>query len=188
MNVLSDFFLRAKHWQIFFLVFGVCLVGQVLIVKGAHSAEESGRASLMRLGLTVALTMFGFVFWFWSTGTFLCSFVRPDLRPRSAFFRAAIIFPVVYAFAVPSFFMSPQPELFYLVMVPAHVFAMVCLIYDVYFVAKSLALALTGEPKSLPGFAGTFLLLWFFPVGVWIIQPQINRLYRGRQTPGSPGK
>jgi hypothetical protein len=42
---------------------------------------------------------------------------------------------------------------------------MVCLIYDVYFVAKRLAFALTGEPKSLPDFAGTFLL-WFFPVGV----------------------
>jgi hypothetical protein len=184
----SDLFLRAKHWQVFLIVFGICFVGQVVIVTGAHSAEELGRASLARLGLVVALTMLGFVFWFWSTGTFLCSLVRPNLRPRTGFFRAAIIYPVVYAFAVPSFFMSAEPWLFYAVMMPMLLFAMICLTYNVYFVARSLALALTGEPKSLADFAGTFLLLWFFPVGVWKIQPQINRLYSARRRPGTPAK
>jgi hypothetical protein len=187
MNLLSDFFLRAKHWQIFLLVFGVCFIGQVVLVTGAHSAEELGRASLMRLGLGVALTMLGFVLWFWSTGTFLCSLVRPDLRPRLAFFRAAIICPVVFAFAVPSFFMSPEPWLF-AVMMATQLFALVCLIYDVHFVAKSLALVLTGEPKSLSDFGGTFVLLWLFPIGIWIIQPKINQLYKARGRPAFPAR
>ena len=187
MNLLSDFFLRAKHWQIFILVFGVCLIGQVVLVTGAHSSEELGRASLMRLGLAVALTMLGFVLWFWSVGKFLCSLVHPDLRPRLTFFRAAIIWPVVFAFAVPSFFMSPEPGLF-AVMVAGQLFAMVCLIYDVHFVAKTLALVVTGERKSLPDFGGTFVLLWLFPVGIWVIQPQINGLYKGRGRPASPAR
>jgi len=64
-----------------------------------------------------------------------------------AFFRAAIIFPVVYAFAVHLVLHESQPAPFYSVMVSVRACAMVCLIYDVYFTAKSLPLAQTGEPK-----------------------------------------
>jgi hypothetical protein len=30
---------------------------------------------------------------------------------------------------------------------------------------------------SFYDFSGPFFLLWFFPIGIWIIQPRINRLF-----------
>jgi hypothetical protein len=47
-------------------------------------------------------------------------------------------------------------------------------------VSKSLVLAETGKPASFYDYAGPFFLLWFFPVGIWIVQPRVNRLYSER--------
>jgi hypothetical protein len=105
--------------------------------------------------------------------------VRLQLRPKIAFFRTAIVYPVAYAFAVPALFANTDSKLF-AVLLPLHLFAMVCLIYDLHFVAKSLALAVTGKPKLFSDFAGTFFLLWFFPVGIWSVQPKVNQLYKAQ--------
>jgi hypothetical protein len=49
--------------------------------------------------------------------------------------------------------------------------------YNLYFVAKTLVLAETGKSASFYNYAGPFFLIWFFPIGVWFVQPRINRLY-----------
>jgi hypothetical protein len=183
MNLLSHLFLRAKHWQIFLFVFALGFVVQVAvsdaIMAGVRSPGEVGRAGLLQLGLVEALTMCIFLLWFWFLGVFLCSLVRPDLKPKIAFFRVTTIYPVLYAFAVPALFVSVNPVLSG-ALLPLHLLAMTCLIYDLYFVAKCLTLAVTGKPKTFSDFAGTFFLLWFFPIGVWSIQPKVNRLYEAR--------
>jgi len=50
-------------------------------------------------------------------------------------------------------------------------------VLQIYFVSKSLVLAETGRPAVFYDYAGPFFLVWFFPIGVWIVQPRINRLY-----------
>jgi uncharacterized RDD family membrane protein YckC len=59
---------------------------------------------------------------------------------------------------------------------------MFCMFYDVYFVSKNLVLAETSKSASFYDYARPFFLIWFFPVGVWFIQPRINRLH-GQPTP-----
>jgi hypothetical protein len=49
-----------------------------------------------------------------------------------------------------------------------------CLLYSV---SKNLVLAETRKPASFYEYAGPFVLLWFLPVGVWLVQPKVNRLY-----------
>jgi len=52
-----------------------------------------------------------------------------------------------------------------------------CVFYGLYFVSKSLVMAETGERASFFNCLGPFLLLWFAIIGVWFIQPRVNRLY-----------
>jgi hypothetical protein len=59
---------------------------------------------------------------------------------------------------------------------------MFCLFYCLRFVAKTLTLAETGKPASFYDYAGPFFLLWFYPVGIWIVQPRVNRLYMERSS------
>lgn len=119
-------------------------------------------------------------------GSFLNSIGEPALRLRVSFFRFALLYPTVYIPIFFALFNTSRPALLALIF-PLHVFAMFCLFYDLYFVSKSLALIETGELVSFYDYAGAFFLLWFFPLGVWFIQPRINRLYvewRQRQSPG----
>ncbi|MNL47293.1 hypothetical protein D3C87_1700740 [compost metagenome] len=64
-----------------------------------------------------------------------------------------------------------------LLIIPLHLFSIFCLIYTLYFNAKSLKAVETRKPVTFSDFAGEFFLLWFFPVGVWIIQPRINKIF-----------
>lgn len=187
MNGLLHFFLRAKHWQMFLLLFGLCTVGQfvgaVAIVVTAPIPGELGRTALAEFWLLTVASNLVFLSWLWFMGSFLCSVVRAELRPGLGFFRVATIYLLVVTFAESAFIVPPKPWLFGLLF-PLGLFAFVCAVYVFNFVAKALALAETGKPQVVADFARTLFLLFFFPIGVWSIQPRINRLYVRRGGPG----
>jgi len=58
---------------------------------------------------------------------------------------------------------------------------MFCLAYGFYFVSKSLMLAERGDSISFRNYAGLFVLIWFFPIGVWVVQPRVNLLYADKK-------
>lgn len=57
-----------------------------------------------------------------------------------------------------------------------HLFSMFCLFYCLYFVAKTIKTAELQKETSFGDFAGEFFLIWFYPIGIWFIQPKINRI------------
>jgi len=118
-------------------------------------------------------------------GAFVNSIVQPELRMKSGFFRVALIFPLCYFVFFIATFQNPSPGLLGVIL-PLHVFAMACMFYLLYFVSKSLVLAETSEPASFYDYAGPFILLWFFPVGIWIVQPRVNQLYSERKNAEPP--
>jgi hypothetical protein len=122
------------------------------------------------------LYMLCFLAWFWSLGSFLNSIVKPELKLKTTFLHIALIYPAIYMPFFLAVFFDLKPELF-MVVLPLHLFAMFCIFYLLRFASKTLALAETGRTVSFYDYAGPFFLLWFYPVGVWIIQPRINRLY-----------
>ena len=101
-------------------------------------------------------------------GLFFRSMVTPELRTHTQFFRFSLVFPVVY---IPIFFFPGIPEA---VIAPLHVVCTVCLFYLLYFVSRNLVVAETGEPVPFYEYAGAFFLLWFFPIGVWFVQPKVQ--------------
>jgi uncharacterized RDD family membrane protein YckC len=179
MKALTTFFVRAKHWQIFLLIVGVGWIGgaaaMLLSFAAARSPEEIFRAALP-FALVMVLSMVCLGAWLWSMGSFLSSVAQPSLRLRLGFFRFALVYPLLYMFVFFAIFTSANAALL-AVLFPLHFFAMFCLFYDFYFVSKSLALAETRKPASFSDYAGSFFLLWLFPIGVWFIQPRINRLF-----------
>jgi hypothetical protein len=71
---------------------------------------------------------------------------------------------------------QPNPAIFALI-VPLHLFSMFCIFYCLYFNAKALKTVEWQRPVTFSDFAGEFFLIWFFPIGVWIIQPRLNKLF-----------
>lgn len=62
------------------------------------------------------------------------------------------------------------------VIIPLHLFSMFCIFYCLYFVSKTFKTAELQRKVSFSDFAGEFFLIWFFPIGIWIVQPKINKI------------
>ena len=63
------------------------------------------------------------------------------------------------------------------VIIPLHLFSVFCIFYCIYFAAKSLKAADLQRPVTFSDYAGEFFLFLFFPIGVWLIQPRINKIF-----------
>jgi hypothetical protein len=158
------------------------LVGSILAAPSSH--EVFAKGGLLG-GLVMTLSTLGIFVWFWSLGSFFSSIVQPELRMKSRFFRIALVYPPFYFVFFIATFQNSSPGLLGLIL-PLHLLAMVCMFYLLYFVSKSLVLAETCKPASFYDYAGPFFLLWFFPVGIWIVQPRVNRLYSARRDAEPP--
>jgi hypothetical protein len=57
-----------------------------------------------------------------------------------------------------------------------HLLSMFGIFYSLYFVAKTIKTVELQTKVSFSDFAGEFLLIWFFPIGIWVVQPKINKM------------
>jgi len=189
LNLIERSFLRAKHWQIFLLVVGVSIVGEMVVMRslpqGTPTPQDLQRTLAGTVGVT-AIFMLCLLGWIWSMGSYLTSIAPRSLQLPMGLFRLAVIYPSAYLVAlfVTLCLVPAVPA----AIAPFHLLATVCMFYDLYFVSKTLVMAETGRPASFYGFSGPFFLLWFVPIGVWVIQPRINRLFTKRRSDAeSPG-
>jgi len=168
MKAVQSLFLKAKHWHIFVVLFVI-----------PQLASFAAIASMQIVFFSVMTAIFGLCLlaWYWALGSFLSSASRPKFRMNIGLFRFAVLYPLCY---VPFFMwvaldfedgISP-------IIIPLHLLAMACMIYVLYFVSKSLVLAETGKAASFSDYVGPLILFWFFPLGIWFVQPRVNRLYK----------
>ena len=176
MTALFSFFLRAKHWQLFLLLF---LVPTILEIATAAYLPETLRSlndlgGLVYLGLWFIATACIFV-WLWAMGSFLNSIQKLGVRMNLSFFRVALVFvPVYLAVFFPVVLIAELPSQ---ITAPLYLFATFCIFYAFYFVARSLVTVNKGRQVPFGGYAKPLILLLLFPIGVWSIQPRINQLW-----------
>lgn len=175
MSAIQTFFVRAKHWQVFAVVVGLFCGGQIVFLQSAFSSPS--KMGVPVPGLIAALFFYAcFVVWYWSMGSFVHSVLAPALKQRMGFFGFATVYPLAYLLLFNVLFERLTP-LRLLAIFPFHLLAMFCLFYAPGFVARNLAVAERGKAVPFRDYAGALFLLWFFPIGIWFIQPRINRLY-----------
>lgn len=171
-----------KAWQLFVLLIVVPFVLysglMVYVFTGNHFD------SLFRLFAMIIFLFTGLLFgWIYVLGINLFKKMPSSLSSGLTKFRIAICIPAMYILLI-SIFMSltlptanpPQLSILALI-IPLHLISMACILYCLYFVAKALKTAEWQQPVSFSDYLGEFFLLGFFPVGVWLIQPRINKLF-----------
>jgi hypothetical protein len=180
VETITGFFLRAKHWQIFALVWGTYIAGQIA------SIELLSTGGLLLSVKTALLTAVFFApslliscLWFWSLGSFLIPVSESKASRDIRFFRFSLIFSALTLVTVSPFLVSRNLFL-QLLVVPLHLFGMFCLLHALYSVSKSLLVAEKRQVATFGDCAPTFVLLIASIVGVWFIQPRVNRLYAQR--------
>jgi hypothetical protein len=179
MNWIERLFVRANHWQIFLLFVLAFAVGEFPLIGNLTAAvpsREGYAGGLVLTEIATAVAAWCFLLWLWSLGSLLTSVVPPALKLKKRFFLFTILCSAIYVPVSIGLFQSIDGKLF-LVTIPFHVFAVFCMFCNLYFVAEGLVIAETDERASFLDCLGPFLLLWFAIIGVWFIQPRINRLY-----------
>ncbi len=63
------------------------------------------------------------------------------------------------------------------IILPLHFFGFYCIFYTIYFLSKALICAST-QNKNIESsdYMAYFFGFWFFPIGIWFIQPKIKAL------------
>ncbi len=180
METITGFFLRAKHWQVFVLVWGTYIAGKIASIEllSAGGLHFSVRNALLTGVFFVPSLLISWL-WFYSLGSFLIPVAESLSKQNIQFFRFALIFSALTFVTVSPFLVSRN--LFVVVLaLPVHLFGMFCLIHALYSMSKGLLVAEKKQEANFGDWAPTFLLLIASIVGIWFIQPRVNRLYAQR--------
>lgn len=178
-------FLRLRPWQLFILVVGLPMLVQLLtmlaLVLTRHWAAVAIGMPLSMLALSL------FLGWLWALGTRLAA-RRPvaeaagGLRWFRAGLRLAFGYMLVFLALMTLMLIGATRQQLYftpvwlLLLLPLHLLSIASLFYAQYFVARTLKAVELRRPAELSEYIGDFFLLWFFPVGLWFIQPRVRRL------------
>jgi len=183
-----DFFLKAKAWQIFLLIVVVPFGFQSTIMVSIISSIETNPELIFKVMPLLTIVFMGvFLLWFWSLGVGLNKRLPEEIQPKIRFFKFGIIYSAVYMLLFQALFIvfaagGGKGGGYMAIIFPLHLFAMYCIFYALHFICKNLAIFEEQQTVKFSTFAGTFFLLWFFPIGIWFIQPRINKVYIAKNT------
>ncbi len=172
------FLLRLKNWKLFLLVFGFPALSFPIILVGMLMNNDL----IYNTALIISLSALVFlVFWLKESGNYLYEHLEVELTKDSnqKLFNFNLYFVLLYTTLLLLYFMLPQSEAFDSIyafaIFPMHLYSMYSLFYALYFVSKHLSMS-EGKSGKFEDFLGYFFMLWFYPIGIWTIQPKINQL------------
>jgi hypothetical protein len=200
------FVLHLKHWQLFLLMFGLPMVVYLIFIFSvfatfAAQPTEDPTMTLMSSGAFVFLLMLiGAVVsisWMYNMATGLYKILPEGVHMKIKRFYFAFFFPMAYfacimislAAFIPHVVNQPNNSpppggifAFMGVFMIVHFFAIACIFYVFYFIAKSLKSVELNRTAQAGEYVADFVLLWFSFVGVWLIQPRINEIFSGKNS------
>jgi hypothetical protein len=62
---------------------------------------------------------------------------------------------------------------------PFHLLAVFCIFSALFIVSRLLVISEEKKLVKANRCFGTFLLFWFFPVGIWFVHPRIKKVLEG---------
>jgi hypothetical protein len=182
------FLLKLKHWQLFLLTWGAPLMMNIY--------SFSDPSSIIRffpfMMILFTLGMFG---WIWAIATEMHKRLPSGVFLNIGVFKALFLIPMIYMLGIVSvmgfiFSVGPnnwdKPENIGVIValtVVLHFFSIVCIFIGLRFAAKAMKSVELGRMARFSDYSGEFFLIWFSPVGIWILQPRLNDLIKGSVQP-----
>ena len=157
--------ISAKHWQLFVFLVGVMFLPTFL-------PDESSPYLPKILNL---LLMIGLMGWVWTVGNTCNSKLPTELKKSSLPMTISIIYAGTY-FIFLTFIFGKIGGIKMTYLAPFHFAAMIGMFYSLGYTARRLVTLQKREVVNFFEYSGPFFMFWFFPIGVWFIQPKVNDL------------
>jgi hypothetical protein len=176
--------LTIKHWQLFMLLLGIPLVFEFSMV-GLVILNKNLKVIFIGLPIMMIICIGFFFSWFYALGTNLHRRLPENAKMNLTVFKIFLFVPAAYFLFLlivisilnqTNFTATPNLIIFVIVFF-MHLASMFCIFYCLYFIAKAFKSVESQKPVSFGDYIGEFLLFWLYPVGIWILQPRINKLF-----------
>jgi len=166
--------LKLKHWQLFGLMIGAGVIG-------AFSDLHTNKIALAISNLFLVGI---YISWLWAMCINLYTKLPSTASLNLGIFKLCMLIPSIYILILSFLFSGDLFETqggnlvgFATIIIPVHLCSAFCIFWCLTFVAKSLKAAELQRPVTFRDYVGEFFLFWFFPIGVWFIQPRINKMF-----------
>jgi len=179
---------KLKHWQIFLLVVGIAFLLQLIQnVIFLSSADGDAANYGNRLGLMLILPLLVYYGWIGSVGSTFGQRNTADNMPlgrfRLSLWTSGIcsVLLLVYFWAYPQYLQATdQEEAIPIMLIGVLVFVVLfTLFYCLSFMARAIVQLEQGRRVTSSEFYSEFVMAVVFPIGIWLLQPRINRLEAG---------
>jgi hypothetical protein len=198
------FVLHLKHWQLFLIMFAIPMVLYIAAfvlmfasVMNASYSELSPFAIFIGCILVICWLISGCILiaWMFNVATGLYKKLPEGMGMKIKRFYFAFFFPMIYLAVIliagsiltyisvysPEMLEGSEPPPYALAIIPVFLFvhftALACMFYQLYFIAKSLKSVELNKEAALSDYVAEFVLIWFSFIGVWFIQPRINKIF-----------
>ena len=188
MNGITEFVARLKAWQVFIILILPMFASQFYLMSNMPSPASSPRPpsleefdALFKQTMLMSLLMMVLLLaWVLSIGFAANRRVEQSLRQNTRLAIGSASFAAGYVALAPLIWPSPgdlsSGAASMALIFPLHILAMIALIYVLAFTARNVMMAERQSPVSFFDYSGPFFLIWFFPIGVWFVQPRVNRI------------
>ncbi|MBU0481181.1 MAG: hypothetical protein KKG47_08770 [Proteobacteria bacterium] len=153
MDKIKKFFSSSPTWVVFCAMIFPLIIGE-----------------LIPFGTSLFFCiMFG---WIFLLGIVLQNKVEAFLKKSTTLLKICFSLSVIYIIFLETVWEFNPPSYFLVF----HMVVMFCIVYQVYFVARSLVVAEARQLLDFDRYIGTMLLIWFFPIGIWFVHPRIRNV------------
>lgn len=152
------------------------------------------RPTLMVKLFPVMMLLFivGILGWIWAISTQLHKKLPHWVNLNVRSFKFIFSIPILYSVSLTLWMSyrfyfrfsegSPGLQSVIWIIIFFHVVSMICILVGLRFAAQTLRSVELGRLARFSEYAIEFFLIWFSPLGFWILQPRLNRLMRNTQT------
>lgn len=184
------FLLRLRHWQLFLITWGIPILINIYTI--------SRPALMVKLfPVMMALFIIGVLGWIWAISTQLHKKLPEEVNLNVRTFKLIFSIPILYTvsltlwMAYQFYFRYPEGssnlEYVIWVIIFFHVVSMICILLGLRFAAQTMRSVELGRLARFSDYAVEFFLIWFSPLGYWILQPRLNKLTESSEAPAPTG-
>lgn len=162
--------MKLKAWQLFTLLL------LPIIIEGFLPFNEMQSLHYVLKTLFVIL----YLYWLYTFGTSLYAKLENSSGLSIQKFKFNFWYVVFYIGLISiivTYNLQDKITLPWLI-VPFHLLAMFSMFYILYFNAKALVSLEIERKATFNDYIGTFFLIWFFPIGIWGVQPRARRVLK----------
>jgi hypothetical protein len=167
--------LKLKSWQ----TFGLIIIMPVLfIIIGVILLQITGIKAFgfifpLLATLTMMLSYYG---WIWSAGIAIHKQSIPDRKRNLNTFKLAFVLALFFFLIVTPILKKVLSENSQFLIQLIRLASLFSFFYCIYFTAKGIQNIEKQKNIKSNSIFLDFILIWILPIGIWIIQPRINRI------------